>query len=296
MGLLDEISFDLVNDSVGLSNTLRKAKILASALGLPEFREWVDFELSGYPDSEKVPNYRWFRPTNYGTFSGPFQSGLKNVVLPTYNLPLQVKEFAENFYFLQGVGELEALNSDSHLPWPSEMVLLAKDAVQMSGGMILVHARQPIPSQVVVGVLDQVKNKLLDFVLALQENKINIEQLNDRNDQRDVARNLFNINIYGDRNIVASGEHLIQQVEPIQKGDIESLLERLRGIEVEDDDLSELEDAVRSEPEVASGQYGPMVQSWLGKMISKAATNTWKVGVDMASKTLTRAINDFYGF
>ena len=34
MSLLDEIQSDLVNESADLSNILRKAKILASALGL----------------------------------------------------------------------------------------------------------------------------------------------------------------------------------------------------------------------------------------------------------------------
>ena len=64
MSLLDDIRTDLVNESAHLSNTLRKAKILANAIGLPEFREWVDSELSGYVDRGKVPSYRRFRPTN----------------------------------------------------------------------------------------------------------------------------------------------------------------------------------------------------------------------------------------
>ena len=63
MGLLDEIRSDLVNASTDLSNTLRKAKILASAIGVPEFRQWVDFELGGYTDRDKVPSYRRF-PAN----------------------------------------------------------------------------------------------------------------------------------------------------------------------------------------------------------------------------------------
>lgn len=47
MSLLDEIRTDLVNESASLSNTLRKAKIFASEIGLPAFREWVGFELEG---------------------------------------------------------------------------------------------------------------------------------------------------------------------------------------------------------------------------------------------------------
>lgn len=66
MSLLNEIRSDLVNESASLSNTLRKAKILASEIGLPEFREWVEFELNGYTDWESVPEYRRVRPTKNG--------------------------------------------------------------------------------------------------------------------------------------------------------------------------------------------------------------------------------------
>ena len=225
MTLLDEIRSDLVNESANLSSTLRKAKILARAIGLPEFMEWVDFELSGYPDRDIVPSYRRFRPTNLGTFAGPFQSGVNNMVLPTYNLPDTVKEFAENLFFFDGVGALEAQASDSHQwKWPQEMVMLARNSIQMSGGMVLVDAHQPIPAHVISGVLDQVKNRLLDFVLGLQESNVTSEDLDNRTVETQVVRNLFHINIYGDRNIVASGEQVNQRVNTVQEGNIDSLV------------------------------------------------------------------------
>lgn len=297
MSLLDEIRSDLVNESASLSNTLRKAKILASALGSPEFRDWIDFELGGYPDRDSVPSYRRFRPTNLGTFAGPFQSGVKNVVLPTFDLPDTVKEFAENLIFFHGVGALEAQASSSHQwKWPQEMVMLAQNSTQMTGDMVLVDAHQPIPSHVISGVLDQVKNRLLDFVLGLQESNVTAEDLDNRTVEPEVARNLFHINIYGDRNIVASGERVNQKVKIVQEGDIDSLLESLREFNVEDDDLSKLKDAVLAEPSATGGSYGPKVQSWLGGMISKAVTKTWNVGLENASKLLTDALNGYYGF
>lgn len=296
MSLLDEIRSDLVNESASLSNTLRKAKILASAIGLREFREWIDSELSGYSDREDVPSYRRFKPTNLGTFSGPFQSGVKNMVLPTYNLPPEVKDFAENLFFFDGVGTLEAQASDDHQwKWSHEMVLLARESLQMSGGLVLVDAHQPIPAHTISGIIDQVKNKLLDFVLGLQESNVTSEDLDNRTVETETARNLFYITIYGDRNIVASGEYVNQQVNPVQKGDIDSLLGCLRELQVDDDDLEELEGAVAVEPDAPGGGYGPKVRAWLGGMVSKAATGTWKVGVETASKVLTDALNGYYG-
>ena len=296
MTLLDEIRSDLVNESANLSSTLRKAKILARAIGLPEFMEWVDFELSGYPDRDIVPSYRRFRPTNLGTFAGPFQSGVNNMVLPTYNLPDTVKEFAENLFFFDGVGALEAQASDSHQwKWPQEMVMLARNSIQMSGGMVLVDAHQPIPAHVISGVLDQVKNRLLDFVLGLQESNVTSEDLDNRTVETQVVRNLFHINIYGDRNIVASGEQVNQRVNTVQEGNIDSLLSFLREFSIDDDDLGELEDAVSSEPIAPDGSYGPKVRAWLGGMISKAASSTRNVGLQTASKVLTDALNGYYG-
>ena len=296
MSLLDEIRSDLVNESAGLSNILRKAKILASAIGLPEFHEWVDFELTGYPDRDKVPSYRRFRPTNLGTFSGPFQSGAKNVVLPIYGLPNEIKEFAENLIFFDGVGALEAQASDGgQRKWPQEMVMLARDAVQMSGGMVLIDAHQPIPAYIISGILDQVKNRLLDFVLGLQESNVTSEDLDNRTVEPEVVRNLFHINIYGDRNVVASGEHVNQQSNAVQQGDVDSLISFLREYNIGEDDLSELRDAVSSEPNAPNGGYGPRVREWLGGMISKAASMTWKVGIETASKVLTDALKVYYG-
>ena len=296
LSFLDNIRSDLVDESAAIANTLRKAKILASAIGLPEFREWIDFELGGYSDWESVPSYRRFPATNLGTFGGPFGSAMRNVVLPTVDLPDTIKEFAENLIIFDGVGALQAQDSKStHRKWPQELLILARNHIQMSGGMVLVDAHQPVPAYIVSGILDQVKNKLLDFVLGLQESNITPEDLDSRKVESDVVRNLYNIHIYGDRNVVASGEHVEQRVTQVQEGDVDSLLNYLRGLNIDDRDLTELKKAVASEPTATGGDYGPKVQAWLGGMISKAASRSWDIGLDAASKLLTDALKGYYG-
>ena len=299
MSLLDEISSDLVNESADLSNTLRKAKMLSRAIGLPELREWIDFELGGYPELDKVPRYRQFKPTNVGTFCGPFGSMIKNYVLPTYNLPTEVKEFADNLVFFEGIGELEALAAqapDSHrAKWPQEMIIISRDSLRMTGNMILVDAYRPIPSHLISGILDQVKNKLLDFVLDLQESNITSEDLSNHTVKPEIARNIFINNIYGDRNVVASGTHVNQLVSTVKEGDRASLTRFLREHNVEDNDIGDLEDAISSEPTASKGCYGPKVRAWIGGMISKAASSAWDVSLETASKILIEALRGYYG-
>ena len=297
--MLDDIRSDLITESASVSNTLRKAKILASELGLPEFREWVDSELNGYPEDAKLPSYRRSGTHNLGTFTGSFNRMTENVILPTYNLPSPVKEFAENLIFYQGVGELERMLSQEveqfNRAWPQEFVMLARNVTQMADGMILVSAYQPILPSNIAGVLDNVKNKLLNFMLGLQENNVTSESLKSGLGMQEKVRNLLNINIYGDHNVVASGENVQQQVQSIRRGDIQSLVDHLRQHKVGKSDLSELEKAVSAEPVSSDGQFGPKVQAWVGKMIGKASSGVWKIGLASAPVVLMEALRRYYG-
>ncbi len=295
MSLLDDIRSDLVNESASLANTLRKAKILAYDIGLPEFSEWVEFELNGYQSRENVPEYRQITPMNLGTFAG-YGRMTSNVVLPTVNLPDIVREFAENLTFFDGVGELEAQASSESLrrKWPQELIMLSRESVGMNGGMALIDAEQPIPIHTVLGILDQVKNRLLSFVLELQEHDITPENKKSQGFPPETARNLFNISIYGNQNTVASGESVNQTIKTVQKGDSESLLNFLRGLDLGDDDIREIAEAISVEPNATSGRFGPRVRSWLEGMMEKMASGALAVGSNATATMMTNALKDFY--
>ena len=299
MSLLDDISTDLVNESTSLSNTLRKAKILASTIGIQEFRDWVDSELTGYRDMSKLPDYRRFPGLNFGTYSGPYQSRADHVVLPIFNLPDVVKKFAENLFLPQGVRELEGMLTNSgeqyKLNWPQEYVILARDSLRMSNGMVLVAAHQPITPHLLSGILDNVKNKLLDFLLGLEENNFTLEDFKSGTITPETVRNLFFVNVYGNNNVVASGEHVYQQSTAIERGDIESLLSRFRELGIDEESLNELKDALSTEPTLSDGGYGPRVREWIGGLISKAAVATGKSGLGQTSEIIMDTLNKFYG-
>lgn len=296
MNLLSEIRSDLVNESASLANTLRKAKILASEIGLAEFREWVEFELNGYQDRESVPEYRHLRPTNLGTLSGPFGRMDRNVVIPTFHLPEGVKVFAENMTFFEGVGELEAQAPRAPLykKWPQEFLMITREYTEWTGGMVLIDAQQPIPAHIILGVLDQVKNRLLSFVLELQENDITPENMKNQTVTPETARNLFNITIHGNQNTVATGENVNQTIKTVSKGDTDSLLNFLRELNLGDNDIREIAEAVSVEPVATGGRFGPRVRNWLGGMVEKITSGALAVGSNITVTMLTKALNDFY--
>lgn len=57
-GLIDELIRDASDDTKSVPQLLRRMKIAAVRLRLPDLEAWVDHELNGYPDNEKLPEYR----------------------------------------------------------------------------------------------------------------------------------------------------------------------------------------------------------------------------------------------
>ena len=310
MSLLDEIRADLVNESANLANTLRKAKILASNFDSQELRKWIDYELNGYfdrngvPVRDEVPAYRVFPATNIGEFSGSFGRTTKQQ-LPSVTLSQDTaatrlfNDFTQNIVFFDGVGALEGLliqgTASRGRSWPQEYVEQARERISMSGGMILIAVHQPMPDYIVSGLLDAIKNKLLDFVLGLQESNIPSEHLKISTAEQQVVRNLYEIHIQGDYNTVASGENIRQVVNPVQKGDIQSLLNYLQEHNVGKTDLNVLEDAISTEQIPQDGGYGPKVQKWFSEMVMKAVSGTWQIELEKATPVLVEALRNFYG-
>ncbi len=159
----------------------------------------------------------------------------------------------------------------------------------------MIDAQQPIPAHTILGILDQVKNKLLGFVLGLQENNVAPENIESQPIIPETVRNLFYVNIYGNRNTVASGENVSQAIQTVKKGDADSLLSFLRELNLDDDDVREIEEAVEAEPDAIDGRFGPRVRSWLGGTIEKLTSGALSAGVHITVSMLTQALNDFYG-
>ena len=297
MTLLDNIIDDLTTDSRSLSSTLRKAKILASKLQLPELKRWIELESNGYPNEIGVPHYRRQKGVNLGTFFGAFGSGVKNQVLPTYNLPEPVKSFAENMIFLQSTGELEGmlqLQGNQQMKWPAEFVILARSVILIEG-MELADAHKPIPKYTVQGILENVKNRLLDFVVDMQENDINDGTIESGHFDRIRVRNIFHTHIYGNRNAVNVGEEINNTRNEIRKGNLRSLVDYLRSEGIDNADLKDLEKAINSQGDSAKGELCHKVSAWIGNMVKKAVAGTSKIAAERAPEILVGALTKFFG-
>jgi len=301
MEIFKELISDLIDENISLSNIMRKAKIFASINKIPEMQKWIKYELEGYKNKDELPSYRILGVGNMGHFQGPFGSSMKNVVLPTINLPEPLLDFANHCYVYQSVSEIEGMVSSEEnglmRKWPAEYIALAQNYITASGGMVLVDAHQPISKSLLIGIIDNVKNKLLDFLLDVDQNNLVIEGVEMNDEKRDAIRQKFEINVYGDNNSIASGSNFTQSVSNVVKNDLDSLCRFLRDNKVSEEDIVKLEEAINHDKEVdkTKNAFGQKVIAWIGNMITKAANGSWDVAMQVAPVLITSALNKYYG-
>lgn len=302
MNLFEEIRDGCVNSDTDLPSTLRKAKILASKLKHDELKDWIHNELSGYAGKSKIPDYRKLSSNVFGDLSGRFGKKVKNATIPTYNFPDTLKEFADNLIMVQGIRELQTMAKNKKgfkKRWPAEALMLAREKVEINSNYVLVDLWQPISTSDIEGIFDTVRNKLLDFLLELEaiEPKIIESYKSLSNISPEKVNNVFNFTIEGDYASVSSGSNFSQTVNHnITENDLESLVQYLKQLGIEENDLSDLKENIKKDGKRDNKKLGKNTKNWFSKMIDKSIDGIWNIGITVAPKLLMEAFSQYYGW
>ncbi len=293
MSLLDDIQVAATDPSHSLSDLLRKSQILAFRLRHEPFREWVAHELNGYPDDAGLPDYRGsLRGEIKADLAGMFGRAAKNVAVPLTNIPEEVRDRAVQFKFYQGVAMLESLIGDARrtgetrVMSPFSAELAALTPVWQDYQTISMWLEVPIAS--VVGILDQVRSRALEFVLEIETENPEAGATATKDPPVPLARAdaIFNTVIYGGQ--VALGPGATVSVTP---GDLGSLMAYLDAQGVAKEDRAELEAALKAD----KNRLGQRVKGWLGEMAVKTASFGGGVAENAAGGLIAAAVIRFLG-
>ena len=128
--------------------------------------------------------------------------------------------------------------------------MLAREHIPTSDGSVLVDAWRPFSQSQFLGILNQIRNHLLDFLLELQQ--INPDVLESEDALRAVSgekvQNVIQTIVYGNDNTVATGTDFTQTVtRKVVAGDTRSLIDHLGSIGLDKDSLDELETAIEQD-------------------------------------------------
>ena len=222
MSLLRDIQNSAVDANEPIGTLLRKCKILAARLGNEEFEVWVERELNGYCDKNSFPKYGILNVASKGYFSGGFGSGMKNADIPMLRIDERFREQLFISYLSQPVSSIESLIKESdgtsvQEPWPSDVTALFGTNIYQN--MNCLQAWKVIPVNTLVGVIDMIRSRVLNFVLKIEaeDPEAGDAPLNSKPVAEEKIKQIFNTYISGDVQNVATGSTGVEQNAHINK-------------------------------------------------------------------------------
>lgn len=302
MSLLQEILQDAVDSTNELSVLLRKCKVLAACLGSQPMENWLVWESNGYPNDAKVPDYRTWRLEMKGNFAGSFGRQLNRWRIPMISLPDDVVPLYEAYECRESIATIEYLFGAPHTGIfqvsTGDLASLLGDKVYEDFSCL--QAWGEYGAAKLSHVLNSVRDRLVDFCLALQKEGVDLPDSPNSSGNfpsSSTVTQIFNTTIHGGTaNLLGTSHSPSITINTVVENDIDALRDFLISNDVAPDDFEELEAALKLEPEPSEDdRFGPKVSAWAAKMYQKAADGSWKIGLATAGGILAKAISKYYG-
>lgn len=298
---LIELRNDII-DSENLSPTLRKAKVLASILNNEEMKAWIDNELNGYSSKDDLPDYRKGFTQNLGDFYGSFGNNMKSCPIPIQNIHKKFDVITDQYNLTQGVRNLESLlESDEHNfreHWSPEIIHIFANHIFQN--YTLLTAWKTIDRGQVEQVLDTIRNRLLSFIISLDEKYPEFSKSEDTLSKipKDIADTMFNIHIIGNNNVVASGSDNVQEVnQQIVKNDLDGLIEYMNNINVPSEDVESLKEAIKLDGDrTKANSFGTNVVDWISNTTKEVLSDAGGAAKSALMTLIVSSILNYYGF
>lgn len=312
MSLLREIQDGATEDSVSLGSLLRKTTLLASRIGVKEIGEWATRELSGYDNIQELPPYRGPHEATVLGHGTDMVREYRDISIPPIAFEEKYRDSSLfKLCFLQGVAELESIaaaKETARVPWSADtvatlQVLTQKGIVQLNPHIHWFEIWKAVPYPTIVGVLDAIRSRLLDLTMQIGEQEPLAEREQKITDPARVERAtnvLYNTIYAGSANIAIGNRDVTQTQELPAPFDVDSLMDYLRKLGLDDGLIDDLQDALdedaqeEDEGDDSNERKDPGRRAliWL-KNVSTAATT--QIGTPVATTLITQALLHHFG-
>ena len=177
---------DLANSTIDTTTALKRAKVLFSELNNNELIDWVNHELTGYPDDVVLPDYRIECGNIVGTYMvGTVRSHLKytEASIPLGKMPEDLKQQILNIEFREGVTALKQLADEHKITKSSLGKMLPADFFPVISKynsnpyMVIASAKVIIGAHCIDNIFSVIENRLLDVLILLEKEFGNLDDL-----------------------------------------------------------------------------------------------------------------------
>jgi hypothetical protein len=157
-----------------------------------------------------------------------------------------------------------------------------------------------VPVSVVSGILDQVRNRALNFVLEIEAENPAAGQSGPtgKHDEPPVALSradqIFQTVILGGQVAIGPNASVEVAVDP---GDRQSLMRYLEGLGIDASDRAELAAALDEDEVERTGESGPgkRVSAWIGRMGLKLAASSGRISEGAVAGLIAAAVARYFG-
>jgi len=306
VGLLRRINEGATSSQTPLGEVLRLCLRLGRLLNNKELSDWAKAEAGGYDSIGSLPDYRIFETGVRGTFSGPFGSGIENAPIPRAHIKEEHLDALCKVYMTQSVGALERLVSGSKdtnsltIPWSGDAVMHYQQKA-IYHGYVLLTAEKVMTTTLIVGVLEIIRARVLEFVLVI-EKELGIDMMNDDDNKTPIETpsqerisQVFNTTIHGGTSIALGNTGTTNQYAThVQPGDLQGLKNKLAQLGVTEELITDLDTALDKDAD-SQEQPGPRVQVWLSRVMIKAGQGTLQLVSATATTVVMAEVRRFLG-
>jgi hypothetical protein len=300
MKLLDDIIEMAADDKEPVGNLLRKCLILERQLKNEKFRTWINLELDGYDreNEAEFPDYRVFNCVNKGDFLG-MTVQLSDQPISLHIMDERDRKMLQQVHLHQPAASYEGRGnktSDAGLPWNPTITAKYQRKIYQNGEPALIRAWQEIPGSILVGLLEQVRTRVLRFALELKDNLPPNSQDAAQLPAAVVEHSVVN-NIYGGNILIAANAQHVAQISQtnVREGDTAALEAALSNLGITTEGLAALKSDMAADKSAGQETIGARTKGWLkdvGKYLGKEGA---KAGFEIAKQTATKWLLQHYG-
>jgi hypothetical protein len=179
-------------------------------------------------------------------------------------------------------------------------ILAEGGTAKIDPSMTFVEIWKPIPYTLIVGVLDAVRTRLLNFTMQLEEEEPLAEREQRLLDPKPVATILHTTIFTNNANIAVGNRDVTQTQELPEPFDTNGLMNYLRKLGLDKDRINDLQDALDEDAEEENENSeddepkkpGRRALTWLKNASTSATT---KVGTPVVTTLITQALLHHFG-
>lgn len=160
VSIIEKLQRDAEDPNVEVSTLLRQVKIAAVKLGVGSVEDWVEHELNGYSTGASIPEYR--RMTGRPMVQNPYRGWMP---IGGEIADISRRPNGQSVAVLESLIKRHQKGSRLHWPYPDEI----SSAINKMNGTTGWNCGLEIDQSQVIGILDRVRNLVLDWALNLEK-------------------------------------------------------------------------------------------------------------------------------